>query len=255
VRDREARLTRGLLGGLGASVPIEVGYLPAGIAFGVAARQAGLVPAEATLMSLIVYSGSSQFALLGLLAAGASWAAMLIIPLVLSLRHLLYGPGLAPRLRGVGTWRAAVVAFGLDDEVFAVSSVKMPRENGFGWILGLELGAYVSWALGTLVGGITGTVLIEGLPSLVPAFSFALPALFVALLVPLVSFPGVDTLGRSDIQSTSSLKAAAVAAGAVATLFRLTGLGSWGVMVGGVAGPVCGLLLERLRRRRGSDGG
>ena len=103
MRDRETGLTRGLPGGLGASVPIAVGYLPAGFAFGVAARQAGLVPAEATLKSLIVYSGSSQFALLSLLASGASWAAMLIIPLVLSLRHLLYGPALAPRLREVGT--------------------------------------------------------------------------------------------------------------------------------------------------------
>lgn len=228
MRDRETGLTRGLPGGLGASVPIAVGYLPAGFAFGVAARQAGLVPAEATLMSLIVYSGSSQFALLSLLASGASWAAMLIIPLVLSLRHLLYGPALAPRLREVGTWRAAVVAFGLDDEVFAVSAVKMPRGNGFGWILGLELGAYASWALGTLVGGVTGAALIEGLPSLVPAFSFALPALFVALLVPLVSSPGDDTTERGAVLSTRSLKAAAVASGAVATLFGLTGLGNWG---------------------------
>ena len=115
MRDRGAGLARGLPGGLGASVPVAVGYLPAGFAFGVAARQTGLVPTEATPMSLVIYSGSSQFALLGLLTAGASWAVMLVIPLVLSLRHLLYGPTLAPRLRGIGTWRAAFVAFGLDE--------------------------------------------------------------------------------------------------------------------------------------------
>jgi len=101
MRSLEARAAGGLLRGFGAAVPIAVGYLPAGVAFGVAARQAGLVPAEAVLMSLVVYSGASQFALLDLLAAGASWITMLIIPLVLSLRHLRYGPSLAPRLGGV----------------------------------------------------------------------------------------------------------------------------------------------------------
>lgn len=249
----QARIANGLLGGFGAAVPIAVGYLPAGVAFGVAARQAGLVPAEALLMSLVVYSGASQFALLGLLGAGASWIAMLIVSLALSLRHLLYGPSLAPRLGGTGRLRTAVVAFGLNDEVFAVSSVKMPREGGLGWLLGLELGAYASWALGTIVGAVAGTALIEEVPSLAPALSFALPALFVALLVPLVSSGG-ETAERSATRSTS-LESAAVAAGVVAAVCGLTGLGSWGVIAAGVAGPVCGLLLERFRGCGGTSGG
>ena len=230
---------------------VELGYLHAGVAFGVAARQGGLVPAEATLMSLVVYSGGAQFALLGLLAAGASWVAMLVVPLVLSLRHLLYGPALAPRLRGVGALWAAVAAFGLNDTAFAVSSARMPREGGLGWLLGLELGAYASWALATLVGAAAGGALIEGLPSLAPALSFALPALLVALLVPLVS-PGREAAERDATRSTTL--EAAVAAGAVAA-FGLVGLGSWGVVAGGVAGPACGLLLKGFRGRGGADGG
>ena len=61
---------RSLARGLRTSVPIVVGYVPAALAFGVAARRAGLSPAEAVLMSLLVYSGAGQFALLGLLAVG-----------------------------------------------------------------------------------------------------------------------------------------------------------------------------------------
>lgn len=125
-------------------MPIVVGYVPAALAFGVAARRAGLSPAEAVLMSLLVYSGAGQFALLGLLAVGASWFAMLAVTLVLNLRHLFNGPSLAPGLGAVGPWRVAVAAFGLDDEVFAVSSVGMPEEGRLGWLLGLELGAYAS---------------------------------------------------------------------------------------------------------------
>jgi len=51
---------------------VVVGYLPTAVAFGVAVQSAGLNATETVLMSLIVYSGASQFALVGLLAAGAS---------------------------------------------------------------------------------------------------------------------------------------------------------------------------------------
>ena len=65
-------VSRGFPEGLHASFPIVVGYLPAAVAFGVAARGADLGIAETVAMSLIVFSGASQFALAGLLAAGAS---------------------------------------------------------------------------------------------------------------------------------------------------------------------------------------
>ncbi len=61
---------RSFAAGVWASLPVVVGYVPAAIAFGVAARGAGLGTTEALLMSLIVYSGASQFAIVGLVAAG-----------------------------------------------------------------------------------------------------------------------------------------------------------------------------------------
>ncbi len=86
-------------GGLRASVPVIVGYLPAAVAFGVAAWGAGLSTVETVAMSLIVFSGASQFAIVGLVAAGTSWLVMAIIGLVLGVRHVLYGLSLAPHLR------------------------------------------------------------------------------------------------------------------------------------------------------------
>lgn len=223
-------------------MPIVVGYVPAALAFGIAARRAGLRPAEAVLMSLLVYSGAGQFALLGLLAVGASWFAMLAVTLVLNLRHLFNGPSLAPGLGAVGPWRAAVAAFGLDDEVFAVSSVGMPEEGRLGWLLGLELGAYASWSLGTLAGAVAGDAITGAVPSLAPALSFALPARFLVLLAPLIS-PGRDEdAGRAR---TAPVLGAVVAAGALAATFHLAGLGSWGIIAADVAGPALGLLLGR----------
>jgi 4-azaleucine resistance transporter AzlC len=245
----EEEASRGFPEGLRASVPIVVGYLPAAVAFGVAARGAGLSVAETLAMSLIVFSGASQFALAGLLAVGASWVVMAAISLVLGVRHVLYGPSLASNLRRMGTSRAAVAAFGLTDEVFAVASATLPRrssETNFGRLLGLGTSAYVSWALGTWIGAVAGSAVVEALPSLAPALSFALPALFVALLVSLVRSTGPATGGAPNPVTGAILVSAAVAA----TLY-LTGLESWSVPVAGVTGPAVGLLIQRGRANAG----
>jgi 4-azaleucine resistance transporter AzlC len=226
--------------GLGASVPIVVGYLPAAVAFGVAARGAGLSVTETVAMSLIVFSGASQFALAGLLTAGASWVVMAAISLVLGVRHMLYGPSLAPNLRRIDTSRAAAAAFGLTDEVFAVASAMLPRRppgTNFGRLVGLGTSAYTSWALGTWIGAVAGSAVVGALPSLAPALSFALPALFVALLVSLVRSTGPATGG-----APSSVMGAILVAAAVAATLYLAGLESWSV-----TGPAVGLLIQRGR--------
>ena len=227
--------------GLRASVPVVVGYLPAAVAFGIAARGAGLSAVESIVMSLVVYSGASQFALAGLVAVGTSWPAMAGISLVLGVRHVLYGPSLVPYLPRMGAGRTATAAFGLTDEVFAVASVELrQRPAGFGWLLGLEAGAYSSWVLGTCVGVFAGTVLVAALPSLAPALSFALPALFVALLVSLIR-----TGGQQHGGVPGPAVGAVLAAAVVAASFYLAGLESWSVPAASVAGPLVGLLLGR----------
>lgn len=231
---------RNLLNGLRAAVPLVAGYVPAAAAFGVAARQAGLDLAGTIWMSLVVYSGASQFALVGLIAAGASWAVAALAGLLLSLRHVLYGPSLARQLRRLGPWRGALVAYGLTDEIFAVASVKLPRRpNPFGWMMALQTPVFISWLTGTWIGFSAGAVLTEALPSLAPALSFALPALFVALLASLILHG--DRTGK---RGSGELTGAVVAAGAVAAAFHLAGLGSWGILAAGVAGPVVGYVLH-----------
>ena len=237
---------RGFGQGLSASVPVVIGYVPAAVAFGVAARGAGLDTTEALLMSLVVYSGASQFAIVGLLASGVPWLVTAATALVLGLRHVIYGPSLAPHLRGLTPGRSALAAFGLTDEVFAVAASSLPRRPaGLGWMLGLELGAYASWALGSLLGAAAGAALVEAFPILAPALSFALPALFVALLVPMMKAPTQGT--GIPIAFT------VLAAGTVATTLHLAGLEAWSIPAAGVAGPVAGLLAARALVNRGQD--
>ena len=239
---------RGFTEGLGASLPVVIGYVPAAVAFGVAARGAGLGTTETLLMSLVVYSGASQFAIVGLLAAGVPWLVMAATALVLGLRHVIYGPSLAPHLRGLTPRRSALAAFGLTDEVFAVAASSLPqRPAGLGWLLGLELGAYASWSLGSLLGAAAGAALVGALPILAPALSFALPALFVALLVPMMRAPARET--------RRPVFAAVLVAGAVATTLHLSGLGAWSIPAAGVVGPLVGLLLARAPTNREQDPG
>lgn len=57
-------------GGAKDALPIVLGYLPVGMAFGVLARKAGLTPFEAGLMSLLVYAGASQFIAIEMISKG-----------------------------------------------------------------------------------------------------------------------------------------------------------------------------------------
>jgi predicted branched-subunit amino acid permease len=59
--------------GVKAALPIVLGYLPVGMAFGVLARQAGLSPLESGSMSLLVYAGASQFIAVEMISKGIPW--------------------------------------------------------------------------------------------------------------------------------------------------------------------------------------
>ncbi|MFH0914325.1 MAG: AzlC family ABC transporter permease, partial [Chloroflexota bacterium] len=61
-----------LMQGMTAALPICLGYIPVGIAFGVLAQKAGLSPLEIGLMSILVYAGSSQFIAVSMLSSGAT---------------------------------------------------------------------------------------------------------------------------------------------------------------------------------------
>lgn len=212
-----------------AALPIVLGYLPAAMAFGVAAREAGFSVAEAVLCSLIVFSGASQLALVGLLGAGASWLVALPATLLLTIRHALYGPALAPKLRGLGARRSLAAAFGLTDEVFAVASADLPERGRFRGLMTLEVAAYGSWTLGTLAGAAAGSALAAGLPGLASALGYALPALFVALLAPQLAGSG---------PATRRVREAVVVAATVAAVLHLLGLQQWSVLAAAVAGPL-----------------
>jgi len=173
--------------GLADSASLMLGYFSIATSFGLLAAAHGLGPVQALLVSAVVYAGASQFALVSLLAAAASPWSVIGAVAAMNLRHLFYGPALLPRLPQNGPrLPRPLIAFGLTDEVFALASARLAPDKGEVWLLGVQAGAYGAWLAGTLFGNAVAGLGAARWPELQAALSFVLPALFVALLLPLL---------------------------------------------------------------------
>lgn len=176
--------TIGLAAGVRAAAPVAVGYLPAAFAFGAAAAGIGFSFAEAGLLSALVFSGANQVFLLAAIPAAMPPFTIMALATAASLRHLLYGLVLAPRVGGTRAQRL-IFAFGLTDEVFAATLARpadIPKPSG-PWLIGLGLTAWAAWVIGTLAGAGLGDALSRSSEAAANAMSFALPALFAALVL------------------------------------------------------------------------
>jgi 4-azaleucine resistance transporter AzlC len=175
--------SRGALVARGArlGLPIFLGYMPVGAAFGLAATAAGFTVAQATACSALVLAGAGQFIGVAALASSANLAAALVATGVVNLRYLLFSATMAPHLKGVPRWQQLFLAHTLTDETFAVNiaDARAGRAERFS-MTGVGAVAWVGWTLGTLIGAAAGSAL--GDPSKW-GVEFAMPAMFVALLV------------------------------------------------------------------------
>ncbi|WP_418277266.1 AzlC family ABC transporter permease [Isoptericola jiangsuensis] len=140
--------------GLGVSVATGL-Y---GVSFGALAVVSGLTLAQTMALSLLLFSGGSQFALIGVVAAGGSPVAAVATSTLLGARNTLYGAVVAPLLdvRGARRWAAAHLTI---DESTAVAVGQRDRtavRAGF-WTTGI--GVFVLWNLFTLVGALAGDAL------------------------------------------------------------------------------------------------
>lgn len=162
---------------LRVSLPVGLGYLPVGIAFGVLAVEAGLPLWVAVAMSVLVYAGALQFAAIPLLAAGAGLAAIGLTALLINLRHLLYA---LPLLRDLPRRRAGrlYTLAALTDETYSLATA-MPADERARLLLPVAAVNQAWWVLGTLMGAWLGPVI----GSRVPNLDFALPCLFLILAI------------------------------------------------------------------------
>lgn len=161
--------------GFKKSIPVAMGYLPAGIAFGVLAQVAG-VPIWATvLLSIVLYAGAAQYACLPMLSAGMPVGSMATNIAAINLRHVFYA---VPLLHAMPSNKIAKMycLFALTDETFSVM-ISLPSESRARLILPISLFNQSWWVLASIIGVIIGSALND----LVPHLDFALVCLFAVL--------------------------------------------------------------------------
>lgn len=219
--------------GLIASFPIALGYFPIAFSFGVAATRAGLSVAEAVALSFIIYAGASQFLALALITSGAPFLVAVFSLVAMNLRHMLYGPALMKRVgAGAGRRWASIWAWGLTDEVFGAALGALARGRSFSeaFMFGLGIGAYAAWVSGTALGAYAGGGALEAWPVLNAALGFMLPALFLALLLSILSksqLPVISVAALVTVAVTLAVSSTAgILAGMVAgALWAVLGVG------------------------------
>jgi 4-azaleucine resistance transporter AzlC len=166
--------------GFRAAVPVMVGYLPAGMTFGILARGVPVHIADVIGFSGIVFAGASQYMAINLLSTGAAYIEIIIATFLLNFRHFLMSASISLRLEEKRIGILSGVAYGVTDETFSVAATES-RPLTASYLAGLGLFSWLSWNVGSVVGYLAGNYLPDRLEA---AMGVALYALFAALLLP-----------------------------------------------------------------------
>ena len=168
-----------------ASASLLVGIVPWGIVAGVAMVSAGLSEVHAVAMSVLVFAGTAQLAVLPLLIAKAPLWVMLATALVVNLRYIIYSAVLAPHFEHLPrSWRV-LLSYITVDGVFALFAGRFRPGDGdpqkHWYFLGGSLVMWCAWQLSSWIGIFAG--------AMIPAewsLEFASTLGLIALLIPLL---------------------------------------------------------------------
>ena len=153
-----------------------------GTAFGAASIAAGFSVLQTCLLSLLAFSGASQFAVVGVMGAGGTAIAGIATASLLGVRNMLYALRMAPLLRVSGFKKVIAAQVTIDESTgVALSQEKLGTEamkQGF-WLTGF--GVYIFWNIFTLLGALGAKAM--GDPS-AWGLDAAVPAAFLGLVWP-----------------------------------------------------------------------
>ena len=199
-----------------------------GVGFGAVSVASGLSVAQTCVLSLVMFTGASQFALAGVVAAGGAPLSGAATALLLGTRNTLYGLRMGPLLQWRG-WRRAAAAHVLIDESTAMSVSRGTTEATRLGFLTTGVSVFVLWNIATAIGAVAGEAV--GDPRTY-GLDAAVGAAFLALLWP-------------RLKDRRNVVVAALAAAVALSMVPLTAPGVPVLAAGGVA-----LLVGVLARRQ-----
>ncbi len=169
------------LSGIKDGIPICLGYFSVSMAFGITAQKGGIPIWAAILTSLTNVTSAGQFAGINIIQELGSLVELAITTLIINMRYFLMSLSVSQKVDSKMTlWQRFLVAFGITDEVFAVS---MQRESSLtaSYMIGLILTPVIGWTSGTAVGAIATSFMPQSLAS---AMGIALYGMFIAIVIP-----------------------------------------------------------------------
>lgn len=222
----------GLRDGSRAMLPLAIGGFPFGIAYGVAVVGSSMDDLVGALASFIVFAGAAQLAVVDLIDKGAPWFIVIGTALVVNARFMMYSGALAPSFSEYPRRLRVFLAHFITDQSTVISLLQQERERDprtrLAYYFGAGLSFAAAWWLGTLIGMLIGA-------TIPPEFQlgFAVPLMFVALLVP-------------SIKERAALIAASV--GFAVTLVARDAPLNTGLLIG----AACGIAFGMLAKMRGA---
>ncbi|MEM9033071.1 MAG: AzlC family ABC transporter permease [Actinomycetota bacterium] len=215
--------------GIVSVAPLIPGVVPFGMVSGAAVVDAGHGMGEALGLSVVLFAGASQLAVLDVLGQGAGVAVAIASAWIINLRFLLYSTALAVHLDGLSVSRRLGMGYVLTDQAYAVAAVgaeERSTTDTFWRFLGAAWTMWASWQVSTILGVVVGDRVPEDVP-----IDFVIPLLFLSIVLPaLVDRPTV---------------LAAVVGGVGAVTAAEAGAGDLSLMTGALLGIVAGTLADR----------
>jgi len=214
--------------GVSDTLPLMFGMIPFGLAYGIMGKSIGLSSGETIAMSILVFAGAAQFICLPMFVEGASLTMIGFTTLLINLRHLLMGASLAPYMNGLSMPFKALLSFGMADETYAVT-IHRAQTGGYSgfYQLGSNATCYLLWVVSTVGGVILGSRISDPLSW---GLDFAMPATFLALLIPLL---------RDKVSIVVCLVAVVVSVGSVILI-----PGKWYIIIACLVAVMAGGLME-----------
>ena len=216
---------QGVKTGMVRLFPIALFTLPFGLAFGVAAKDAGLTDIQAISMSVIAFSGAAQFAALDFWGETIALGSLVMVVLALNARHVIMGAAVSPWINQLRPGPRVLTLSLLSDPNFADSQ---PSFRGGEWDAGIMLGGgailWLFWVTGTVIGVLGGTAIGD---TSALGIDVVMPCFFVAVVI-------------GQLKGSATLLPIAVAS--VVSVALLGGVPTgWNVVLGTLAGGIAGV--------------
>ena len=165
---------------LKTTIPVFLGYISCGIAFGLVTVNAGYQWWLAPAMGILIFAGAGQFVAIPLFVTGTPVLAILATELLLNIRHIVYGLPLINQFKECRRTKPYLI-YALTDETFSIlTTTQVPPDvdaEEYYFIVSLLDQTY--WVGGSLIGGLAGAMIRFDMTGV----DFALTALFAVLCI------------------------------------------------------------------------